>query len=245
MLNRLKSIVERNDTPAGRFFDLIIQSLILLSLITFSVETLPNLSPSTAVWLHRIELITVVIFTLEYLLRFVVADSKRAFVFSFYGLVDLLAIAPFYIATGLDLRSIRASRFLRLFRAFKIARYNKAIRRFHRAFIIVREELVLFIAVTLLLIYFAAVGIYYFENEAQPDKFASVFHSLWWSVVTLTTVGYGDVYPITVGGRIFTFFMLLTGVGIISIPAGLLASALSKARELEDAADASPSPRRR
>jgi voltage-gated potassium channel len=245
MLNRLKSIVERNDTPAGRFFDLIIQSLILLSLITFSVETLPNLSPSTAVWLHRIELITVVIFTLEYLLRFVVADSKRGFVFSFYGLVDLLAIAPFYIATGLDLRSIRAFRFLRLFRAFKIARYNKAIRRFHRAFIIVREELVLFIAVTLLLIYFAAVGIYYFENEAQPDKFASVFHSLWWSVVTLTTVGYGDVYPITVGGRIFTFFMLLTGVGIISIPAGLLASALSKARELEDAADASPSPRRR
>jgi voltage-gated potassium channel len=245
MLQRLKSIVERNDTPAGRFFDLIIQSLILVSLITFSVETLPNLSPRTAVWLHRIELITVVIFTLEYLLRFVVADSKRGFVFSFYGLVDLLAIAPFYIATGLDLRSIRAFRFLRLFRAFKIARYNKAIRRFHRAFIIVREELVLFIAVTLLLIYFAAVGIYYFENEAQPDKFASVFHSLWWSVVTLTTVGYGDVYPITIGGRIFTFFMLLTGVGIISIPAGLLASALSKARELEDAADASPSPGRR
>jgi len=238
MLQRLKSIVERNDTPAGRAFDLIIQSLILLSLITFSVETLPDLSPTAARWLHRIEAVTVIIFTLEYLLRFVVADSKRGFVFSFYGLVDLLAIAPFYIATGLDLRSIRAFRFLRLFRAFKIGRYNKAIRRFHRAFIIVREELVLFVSVTLLLIYFAAVGIYYFEHEAQPEKFASVFHSLWWSVVTLTTVGYGDVYPITVGGRIFTFFILLTGVGIISIPAGLLASALSKAREFEDAADA-------
>jgi voltage-gated potassium channel len=241
MLNRLKAIVERNDTPAGRVFDLVIQSLILLSLITFSIETLPNLSPTTVRWLYGIEAVTVIIFTLEYLLRFVVAESKRAFVFSFYGLVDLLAIAPFYIATGLDLRSIRAFRFLRLFRAFKIARYNKAIRRFHRAFIIVREELVLFVSVTLLLIYFAAVGIYYFEHEAQPDKFASVFHSLWWSVVTLTTVGYGDVYPITVGGRVFTFFILLTGVGIISIPAGLLASALSKARELEDAAESSPS----
>lgn len=241
MLPRLKSIVERNDTPAGRAFDLVIQSLILLSLITFSVETLPDLSPRAALWLRRIEIVTVAIFTLEYLLRVLVADNKRGFVFSFYGLVDVLAIAPFYIATGLDLRSIRAFRFLRLFRAFKIARYNKAIRRFHRAFIIVREELVLFLSVTLLLIYFAAVGIYYFEHEAQPDKFASVFHSLWWSVVTLTTVGYGDVYPITVGGRIFTFFMLLTGVGIISIPAGLLASALSKARELEDAHDAAPS----
>ena len=78
------------------------------------------------------------------------------------------------------------------------------------------------------------VGIYYFENEAQPEVFSSVFHSLWWSVCTLTTVGYGDVYPVTTGGKIFTFVVLATGLGIISVPAGLVASALSKARELED-----------
>jgi voltage-gated potassium channel len=237
MLPRLQLVLEGNDKRHGRIITLFIQSLILISLITFSIETLPNLSPSTSRWLDRIEIVIVVIFTIEYLLRIVAADRKLEFILSFYGLVDLLAIAPYFIATGVDLRSIRAFRFLRLFRLFKMVRYNKAIRRFHRAFIIAREELVLFVSVTLLLIYFSAVGIYYFENEAQPEKFASVFHSLRWSVATLTTVGYGDVYPITVGGKLFTFFILLIGLGIVSVPAGLVASALSKAREVEDAAD--------
>jgi voltage-gated potassium channel len=237
MLDRLKQVVEQNDSRAGRAFDLVIQALIVISLVTFSIETLPNLSPAAHRWLYAIELITVLIFTAEYLLRFLLADRKLKFVFSFFGMVDLLAILPFYVATGVDLRSIRAFRFLRLFRAFKIVRYSKAIQRFHRAFIIAREELVLFVIITLMLLYFSAVGIYYFENEAQPDKFASVFHSLWWSVATLTTVGYGDIYPVTVGGKIFTFAVLLIGLGIVSVPAGLVASALSKARALEDASD--------
>lgn len=237
MLDRLKQIVEHNDTPAGRAFDLAIQALIVLSLVTFSVETLPDLSPNAQWWLYAIEVVTVVIFTIEYLLRFILASEKRKFVFSFFGLIDLMAILPFYIATGVDLRSIRAFRFLRLFRAFKIVRYSKAIRRFHRAFIIAREELVLFSIITMMMMYFSAVGIYYFEHEAQPKQFASVFHSLWWSVATLTTVGYGDIYPITVGGKIFTFAVLLIGLGIVSVPAGLVASALSKARAMEDTSD--------
>ncbi len=78
------------------------------------------------------------------------------------------------------------------------------------------------------------MGIYYFEHQAQPEEFASIFHSLWWAVATLTTVGYGDVYPITTGGRIFTFVVLLIGLGIVAVPAGLLASALAKAREMDE-----------
>ena len=85
--------------------------------------------------------------------------------------------------------------------------------------------------------YLSGVGIYYFENEAQPEAFSSIFHSLWWSVITLTTVGYGDIYPITAGGKIFTFFILIIGLGIVSIPAGLIASALSKARTMESDED--------
>ena len=80
----------------------------------------------------------------------------------------------------------------------------------------------------------ASAGIYFFENQAQPELFTSIIHSGWWAIVTLTTVGYGDVYPITMGGKIFTFFILLIGVGIVTIPAGLVASALSKAREMEE-----------
>lgn len=233
-MHDLKRIVEQNDTRWGRVFDLVIQLLIVVSLVAFTIETLPRLPETTRWWLWAIEVITVSIFTIEYLLRLFVADHKRHFAFSFFGIVDLLAILPFYIATGVDLRSIRAFRFLRLFRAFKFARYNKAMRRFHRAFLIAKEEIVLFFAIAVMIIYFAAVGIYYFENEAQPQAFASVFHSLWWSVSTLSTVGYGDVFPVTVGGKIFTGVVLIVGLGIVAVPAGLLASALSKAREMEE-----------
>ena len=148
-------------------------------------------------------------------------------------MIDLLAILPFYISTGLDLRSLRAFRLLRLFRLLKLARYSAAVQRFHRAFLIAREELVLFGAVPLIVLYLSAMGIYYFENPAQPDKIGSVFDSLWWAVCSLTTVGYGDVYPITVGGRMLTFCVLVCGLGIVAIPSGLIASALSKAREQE------------
>ncbi len=233
-MDTIKSIVENNDTKVGRIFDLCIQSLIVLSLVTFSVETLPDLSDNTRKWLRYIEIITVVIFTTEYLLRIIVSDHRVRFIFSFYGIVDLLSILPFYIASGIDLRSIRTFRLLRLFRAFKIVRYNKAIQRFHRAFLIAKEEIILYLLITLLLLFFSAVGIYYFERDAQPEQFKSVFHSLWWAITTLTTVGYGDVHPVTTGGRIFTAFILLIGLGIVSVPAGLVASALSKAREMED-----------
>ena len=211
----LKRIVEETDTRAGCWFDNTVFALIIVSLVTFSIETVPELSPATVALLGRIELVTVLVFTIEYLLRLAVADRRRRFVFSFFGLIDLIAILPFYLSVVVDLRSVRVFRLLRLFRIMKLARYSRAVRRLHRAAVIVREELILFLGVALSLIFLSAVGIYYFENASQPDKFASVFHSLWWAIVTLTTVGYGDVYPITVGGRIFTFFVLFLGLGIV------------------------------
>lgn len=229
----LKTIIEGNDTKAGQAFDFAIQLLIIISIITFSIETLPDLSGGTISLLSTIETVIVIIFTLEYLARVYVANRKRDYVFSFYGIVDLIAIAPFYLSIGLDLRSLRILRMLRLFRLFKLVRYNIAMQRLGRAFNIAKEEIVLFGVVTIMLLYLSAVGIYYFENEAQPEQFKSIFHSFWWAVATLTTVGYGDVYPITVGGRIFTFLILMIGLGIVAVPAGLLASALSKARQEE------------
>lgn len=232
-MTSLKQIVEESDTIAGRAFDIVIQALIVISLVTFSLDTLPDLSADSRKVLDAIETITVLAFTAEYLLRIYVASSKSRFVFSFFGIVDLAAILPFYLTVGVDLRSLRAIRLLRLVRILKLARYNDAIRRFHRAFLISKEEIVLFFSVAAVLLYLAGVGIYYFENEAQPKAFASVFHSLWWAVATLTTVGYGDVYPVTVGGKCFTFLVLVIGLGVVSVPAGLVASALSKAREME------------
>lgn len=237
----IREIVEESDTPAGRAFDLTIQGLIVVSLLTFSLETLPKLSPTATRILSLLETSTVLVFTMEYLLRLWTADNRLKFVFSFFGIIDLLAIAPFYLSTTIDLRSVRALRLLRLFRILKLARYSAAIQRFHRALIIAREELVLFFAATSVVLFLAAAGIHHFESEAQPAAFASVFHSLWWAVATLTTVGYGDVYPVTVGGRIFTFVVLLAGLGVVSVPAGLVASALSEARRMEEANDSEES----
>lgn len=228
MKQYIKSIVEINDNNKSKYFAFFIQALILLSIVTFSIETMPNLKPQTKLILQNIEIFSVVVFTIEYLLRIYVADSKPRFVFSFFGIIDLLAILPFYLSFGVDLRSLRALRFLRLFRVLKLVRYNRAINHFTRAISTAKEEIFLFIFVTLILIYFSAIGIYYFENQAQPDHFSSIFDSLWWAIITLTTVGYGDVYPITVGGKIFTFFILMIGLGIVAIPTGIISSALTK-----------------
>lgn len=228
-------MITRNEDGMVSFgrFDYLIQALIILSLIAFSVETLPGLSDAWRERLNLFERITVIIFTIEYIVRFSYCRPRFAYAKSFFGIVDLLAILPFYIALGVDLRSLRAFRLLRLFRLLKLARYSAAMQRYHRAFIIAREELILFGATALIMLYLASVGIYYFEGAAQPDTFPSIFHCMWWAVTTLTTVGYGDTFPITAGGRIFTFFVLVIGLGIVAIPTGLFASALSKAREEE------------
>jgi voltage-gated potassium channel len=230
----LYNIVEDNTTRNGKYFDFFIQGLILLSLVSFSLETIPDISENLISFLYYLEVFTVSLFSLEYLIRIWVSKKPILYVFSFFGIIDLLAVLPFFLVGYLDLRFLRAFRILRVFRALKIVRYNKAMKRFGLAFILVKEEIVLFFVCTIILIFITSAGIYYFENEAQPETFKSIFHSAWWSIVTLTTVGYGDIYPITLGGRIFTFFVLMIGVGLVTVPAGLVASALSKAREIEE-----------
>lgn len=229
MRERLRFIVDDQGSRVGRIFSLFVQILVLISVIGFSVETLPDLEPATREFLHQVELVTITLFSFEYLLRLWVAEKRLGFVFSFFGMVDLLAILPFYLSLGVDLRSVRAVRMVRLVRLFKLMRYSKALHRFALAFTLIKDELAIFMLSTLLLLYLAAVGIYYFENPAQPEHFKSVFHCLWWAVATLTTVGYGDIIPITIGGRIFTFVILMIGLGIIAVPAGLISAAMNEA----------------
>ena len=235
---QLKKMVEDTDTRRGRAFDHVVKGLILFSVLTYSIETLPNLSERAQHFLYALEVAVVVIFTAEYALRIYVADRKLAYVFSPLGIIDLLAILPFYILLGgADSRALRAMRLLRIARTLKLIRYNLAVDRLLRAVVIAREEIVLFFSLTIIALFLAASGIHYFESEIQPDKFGSIFHGLWWAVVTLTTVGYGDVYPVTTGGRLFTFVILMIGMGIIAVPPGIISSALAKARQEQDRAD--------
>lgn len=223
----LRKIVQESDTPAGRAFDLVVLALIALSLVTFSLETLPGLPEAARKAFELSEILITLLFTVEYGLRIVTATRKKDYIFSFYGVVDLIAILPFYIASGVDLRALRAVRMLRIFRILKLAGYSKAIGDFGKAMRIAKEQFLIFGFVALIVLYVAAAGIYYFEHEAQPEQFASIFHRLWWAVATLTTVGYGDVYPVTAGGKAFTFVVLMWGLGIVAVPAGIIASSFS------------------
>jgi voltage-gated potassium channel len=236
MRTELRKIINDNTTPKGRLFDIVIQILIFTSLTAYAIETLPDNSPVTRSILFWIETVCIFFFTIEYILRIYVAKKPFKYIFSFYGIIDFLAIVPFFLTARYDLMALRAFRIFRIFRAFKLIRYNKALNRFHLVAKLIREELILFLIVTGIFIFLTSAGIYYFENAAQPELFTSIFHSGWWAIVTLTTVGYGDVYPITVGGKVFTFFILIIGVGIVTIPAGLVASALTKARQMEEEA---------
>jgi len=143
----LRKIVEDNTTRKGRIFDYFIQFLILLSLISFSLETLPNRSQSFYAILRTIEIFCVIIFSIEYILRIYVAEKPLKYIFSFYGVIDLIAILPFYLTTAIDLRSLRAFRIFRIFRELKLIRYNRGLHRFHIAAGIVKEEIVLFLIV--------------------------------------------------------------------------------------------------
>lgn len=217
------------DTKFAGVFEKLVQILIFISIINFTIQTIPDLNPRFNQILNTVEFVSVIIFSIEYLLRFYSAVSRIRFVFSFFGLIDLLAILPFYLSIGFDLRSLRAVRLFRLLRLLKFLRYGETMDKLGAAFKEVRNELILFSFATLLLIYFSSVGIYYFENNAQPDAFASIFSAMWWSVATLTTVGYGDIYPITIGGKIFATIIVFIGLGLVAIPTGLIASTLTSA----------------
>lgn len=129
---------------------------------------------------------------------------------------------------------MRLIRLLRLLRILKLVRYNQALNRFSKAIYIAKEELAIFALASLVMLYLAAVGIYHFEHNAQPEVFRSIFDSLWWAVATLTTVGYGDIYPITTGGRLFTFLVLMLGLGLVAVPTGIIASSLSAVRRQQE-----------
>lgn len=222
---KLRAVVE------GNAFSALIQFLILASAVAFVLESNePDLEVDPhGHYFHILDGIFFVLFAVEYILRIYIAPKKWDFIFSFYGVIDLLAILPsLFLVPGF--RVLRILRFLRVFRIFKATRFILAVDRLTEALSEIRRELLALAVLSSMLVYLAACGIYYFESETQPEAFGSILDSMWWAVVTLTTVGYGDVYPKTAGGKLFTALVTLVGVGLIAIPSGLLASVLTEAR---------------
>ncbi|MEO0913984.1 MAG: ion transporter [Pseudomonadota bacterium] len=223
---RLNDILEGSDPQHGRTFATFTSLVIVAAAISFTIGTLPNLSATALRILGWLDVAIVTIFATEYALRLYAAPNRLRYAFSFWGLIDLLSFAPALILSGTSLQSARLLRLILLARLFKLARVTHAIDTLLEALEDIWEQLAIFILMLLIILFLTATGIYFFENEAQPEAFASVPHALWWAIATLTTVGYGDIVPITAGGKIFTGIVLLIGLAIVAVPTGLISAAL-------------------
>ena len=200
----------------------VIASIVIMALETFALPT--GLKEA----LFVADALLSLAFVAEYLFRVATAENKRAYITSFYGIIDLVAIFPILVHAFASARVIRLLRVLRVIRLLKLKRYNDALDRYRRALKLIAAEATLFTGVAFVFIISFAFLIYEVEHELQPDKYGNIFDSVWWAVISLTTVGYGDVYPITIAGRMLTLAMVLTGMGIVAVPTALLASALSR-----------------
>ena len=218
------------------YFDYFIATLIILNVIAISIETLSSLDPNISYIIKIFEVVSVLIFTIEYLMRLYVSDltyprkkkiySILAFAFSPLGLVDLFAILPFYLPIffPFDLRFIRLFRLIRFIRVFKIARYNKALNLIVAVFKEKKAELGMTFFVALIILLIASFLMYFVEGKVQPDKFDNVFSSFWWALGTLSGVGYGDIYPMTILGKIISGIVSILGIGIVALPTGIISS---------------------
>lgn len=207
-----------------------IYAITVSAAILFAAETIPGLVAEHPDLFWTANLCLSLLFLVEYIVRIWAAERRLSYIFSFWGLVDLAATLPILILLGANVAGLRALRLLRLASLFKLLRIGNAGERMGAAIRTVAPEMLAFFCFATVILYFSATGIYFFETAAQPETFSSIPESLWWAVVTLTTVGYGDIYPVTVGGRIFTGFVLLVGLSIVAVPTGLFSSALIEAR---------------
>lgn len=218
---------------ASRLFDISILLLILINVIVAVLGTVPAIARALGMWLDWFELVSVIVFSAEYGARVwscVESDEVQtalwgrvAFALRPMLLVDLAAVLPFYLPFfGVDLRSLRALRLLRVLRVAKIGRYYPALRDIRRVVESKREELVITTVLMFLLLVFSSSVLFYAENDAQPEAFSSIPATMWWAIATLTTVGYGDIYPVTAVGKLLASVIAVAGVGMFALPTAIL-----------------------
>jgi len=222
-------------TKAGRTFVLGMSTLIILNVAAVVLETEPSVHRGHEEAFAWFETFSVVVFTIEYLLRVITCTGEEEFRGALLGrlkfisrplsLVDLLAILPFYLPLlPVDLRVLRLFRFARFLRVLKLGRYSESMHTLRDVLRSKRSDLGVALSAIAILLLIASSLMYYVEHAAQPETFSSIPASMWWGVVTLTTVGYGDVYPVTGLGKVLASVIALCSVGLFALPAGILAS---------------------
>ena len=215
-------------------FDYVIMSLIVLSIISIILESIKEINSDFKILLEWFDIFSVIVFSIEYFIRLYISDlthpgnnkfkSILKFVFSINGLIDLFSVLPFYLPLliKIDLRFLRTLRLIRFLRILKINRYTKSLNLIWSVFKDKKSELAVTGFVTLLLLVFASFIMYNVEGDVQPEAFPNILASFWWAIATLTTVGYGDVYPITGLGKFLSGIIALMGIGIVALPTGII-----------------------
>ena len=225
------------DTPLARAFDAALLVFILFSVITVILESVPTIQEEYRTLLDTLEWLFTVFFTAEYVLRIWCARRRLRYLTSFYGIVDFLAVVPTYLSLILPLShtllTVRALRLLRIFRIFKMGRYMQEASTLRRALYASRQKIAVFIFAVATILVIMGSAMYLIEGTVNPDL-NTIPKTLYWAVVTMTTVGYGDATPITIPGRILAALMMLIGYSMIIVPTGILTVEMSRASKPED-----------
>ena len=235
---RIFGILEPGDEDS-KYFDPFIMSLIVLNVVAVVLETVQWLYVRYAPLFHAFDVFSVAVFSVEYILRLWTSTEdprygssvrgRLRFMLSPMALVDLLAVLPFYLPFFFpELRFVRAVRLFRLFRVMKLARYSDSLQTFIDVLRLKRDELGLIFFTIMILLIISSSLMYEAEHEAQPDAFSSIPAAMWWGIVTLATVGYGDMFPVTPLGKLIGSVVVILGIGLFALPTGMLASGFAE-----------------
>lgn len=227
----LYEIIFKSDTPKGKIFDVALILVICASVITIMLDSVSSLKMRYGYWFTFLEWIFTILFTIEYLLRIYSSNDRKKYIFSFFGIIDLISIIPSYIGIlfpeVLYLLSIRSVRIIRIFRILKLSHYVNEANHLTKALALSQRKILVFFSSVFLLITILGSIIYVVEGE--KNGFTNIPISMYWAVVTLTTVGYGDIAPKTSLGQFISSIVMLTGYSIIAIPTGIVTVSISEA----------------
>ncbi len=232
---KLYIVIFEADTFWGKFFDVALLFAICISVLVVMLESVESVEMQYGNELYIIEWVFTILFSFEYLARLYVIDKPRKYAFSFFGMVDLLSILPTFIGLFVSgahmLLVIRSIRLLRVFRVFKLVRFLGEASQLSAALRSSREKITVFLVSVAVLV--VILGSLMFLIEGKENGFSSIPRSIYWAIVTLTTVGYGDIAPQTVLGQALASFIMILGYGIIAVPTGIVTSEITKVHHLK------------
>lgn len=239
---RLHEIIFESDTPAGKMFDVALIWMILASVVLVTVDSVASINAVHGRELYLTEWLFTILFTCEYILRMIAVRRPLSYIFSFYGLIDLMAILPTYLSLFFPgaqaLQAIRIFRLLRIFRIFKLGVYIGEAAMLSAALRASRHKIAVFIAVIVASV--VTMGSVMYVVEGPENGFTNIPVAIYWSVVTMTTVGYGDIAPRTLLGQVLSSCLMIAGYGIIAIPTGIVTNELAQASRAKISTQACP-----